>query len=263
MKVFKNIVIWIVVAVYLLLVPAFTSDKSENIICKQIKIEITDSIGNRILNRNKMYNLLTAEDQKIIGTPLTKINTFGLEQKITELPEVKRADFYTTIDGILHVQIQQRKPVLKIMGNHIKGFYLDEEGEIIPVSAGYSSHVLIANGNIPADFSIRKINNINQFKGTEAKEHKILLDLHKIACFIYHNEFWSAQFEQIYVNGKEEIELVPRVGSHLILFGDINGYNEKFRKLYALYQVGFDYVSWNNYEKINLKYKNQVICTKR
>ncbi len=36
----------------------------------------------------------------------------------------------------------------------------------------------------------------------------------------------------------------------------------KFRKLKILYNEGLKYEGWNNYEKINLKYKNQVICTK-
>jgi len=53
------------------------------------------------------------------------------------------------------------------------------------------------------------------------------------------------------------------VGAHIIEFGDINAHEEKFDKLYALYSQGLKREGWNKYIRINLKYKEQVVCTKR
>jgi cell division protein FtsQ len=69
--------------------------------------------------------------------------------------------------------------------------------------------------------------------------------------------------EQIYLNEKGEYELIPRVGAHVVKFGSFENYREKFRNLKAFYKKGLNNVGWNQYLYINLKYDNQIICTKK
>jgi cell division protein FtsQ len=86
--------------------------------------------------------------------------------------------------------------------------------------------------------------------------------VYKLAEFITNDKFWNSQIEQIYVNNNYEFELIPRVGSHIIELGRAEDLNEKFENLKILYLRGFNNLGWNQYEKISLKYKNQVVCTK-
>ena len=48
-----------------------------------------------------------------------------------------------------------------------------------------------------------------------------------------------------------------------VAIGDGSRLRQKFFKLETLYREGFRQKGWNQYEIINLKYHNQVICTKR
>ena len=66
----------------------------------------------------------------------------------------------------------------------------------------------------------------------------------------------------VYVNEKGDFVLVPRVGSHLIVFGGIDDMEEKCAKLKALYERGWEPREWNCYKTVNLKYKGQIVCTK-
>jgi cell division protein FtsQ len=68
---------------------------------------------------------------------------------------------------------------------------------------------------------------------------------------------------QIYRSQKGEYELIPRVGAHQIILGTLDDFETKLENLQLLYQQGFKQHGWNQYEKINLKYSNQIICTKR
>jgi cell division protein FtsQ len=47
-----------------------------------------------------------------------------------------------------------------------------------------------------------------------------------------------------------------------VVFGSIENYEEKFRNLEAFYKKGLPVSGWNLYKEINLKYKNQIVCTK-
>lgn len=63
------------------------------------------------------------------------------------------------------------------------------------------------------------------------------------------------------MNKSGDMELIPRIGSHTIIFGKAEDIDIKFRKLKAMYRV-FNKIGWNLYKSINLKFKDQVICTK-
>ncbi|NJM14093.1 MAG: hypothetical protein HC896_00705 [Bacteroidales bacterium] len=91
----------------------------------------------------------------------------------------------------------------------------------------------------------------------------MLEDLYNIALFLSASKFWKAQVTQVYLNQNLEYEIIPRVGSHQIILGGADDLQYKFRKLEALYLKAFKVVGWNEYETINLKFGNQVICTKR
>ena len=80
--------------------------------------------------------------------------------------------------------------------------------------------------------------------------------------YITHDKFLKAQIGQIYVNEFNEFELIPRIGSHVILLGKAEDLDDKFRRLYAFYRFGLNKIGWNKYSVINIKYKNQVVCSK-
>ena len=56
--------------------------------------------------------------------------------------------------------------------------------------------------------------------------------------------------------------MVPRIGPHIIILGSIDNYEAKFEKLWLFYTEGLKNVGWNQYLKINLKYKDQIVCSK-
>jgi cell division protein FtsQ len=48
------------------------------------------------------------------------------------------------------------------------------------------------------------------------------------------------------------------------VFGEAKDFEEKFEKLKTFYTEGLNKTDgWNKYSTINIKYKNQVVCTKK
>ena len=48
-----------------------------------------------------------------------------------------------------------------------------------------------------------------------------------------------------------------------IVIGEVYNLESKFNKLMLFYEEGLSKTGWNEYKTINLKYKDQVVCTKR
>ena len=90
------------------------------------------------------------------------------------------------------------------------------------------------------------------------------------------NELWRNQIEQINVLPNRGIELVPRVGDHIIYLGNLpetsavekreqkiqEFVNKKMTRLENFYKYGLSQAGWNKYSYINLEFDNQIICKK-
>ena len=241
LKKIKPILITLALLAYIIFIFAFVNKKSDAILVTGIDIDIIDSLNTHFICDSEIKNLILKNHPDIIGKQATKINKEHLEHVINKIPSVKNTEVFTSLKGCLHLEIEQRKPVVRLLKG--KGFYIDEEGKRMPLSSSYTSRVLVVSGHI--------------------KDKTIESDLMPLVNFITKDEFWSSQINQIYVDSNNEYILIPRVGGQKIEMGEIDNFERKFDKLYALYKDGFSTVGWNKYKKINLKYENQIVCTKR
>lgn len=145
-------------------------------------------------------------------------------------------------------------------------YYIDRNGRFMPVSERYTTPVIVANGYIFDTFSMMKVPEFSRDTTTTDssffREKPIIEQVFEVAKFLDRDTFWNSQTEQIFVNDARELEIIPRIGNHRIILGNSNGLEEKFHRLYIFYTRGLKSTGWNNYSVINLKYQNQVVCTK-
>lgn len=262
MQIAKHIFLWVILTGYFFVVLGFVYENRQNTICRKIDISISDEDMNKFLKKDDIFRVLEKYKVKMIGMPIDSINTFLAEQLINKSRAVRASAAYTTIDGKLNIEVIQRRPILRVTNQRLQNYYLDETGHLIPMLKQYSAYTLIANGYITEPFDVTVERNIFASKKDSIIMPNIIYDLFNISNFINNDDFWRSQIEQIYVNKNGEMELIPRVGSQTIIFGKSNDMIVKFRKLKAMYRA-FNEIGWNQYKTINLKFKDQVICTKR
>lgn len=263
MRKLKKILPWLAIVIYLTVVLSFISAKRETIRCHELKVNITDNSSNFFIEEADVINLINDKGVNVLNVPVEAVNVNELEELLKLHPSVKTANVYRNLNGEVQIEVSQRTPILRVINRDNESYYIDQEGAVMPLSNKYAAHVLVASGNISepyAKWGNTKLKYTNG-EGVDKSDNK-LVDLFVLANYINKNKFWNAQIEQIYVNGSQ-YELVPRVGTQIIEFGSIANYQDKFKKLKALYEQGMPQTGWNKYKTINLKYKNQVICTKR
>lgn len=261
-KAFK-IFIWMLIAAWFVVVMGFVYSELDEVICNQVDITLRDSIRNRFVTQSDVREFIESYDIGIQGYPLKEINIRDLEDKLERSPYVKNAEVFSDVSGRLSIDIFQREPLLRIISEGGNGIYIDHEGFLLPLSENYSALIMLASGNIPYPDELGKHASIEAFSTKEKSRYHHLVELYSFARYISAHPFWSNQIVQIYRNRIGEYELIPRVGAHQILFGSMDNYEIKLRNLEALYKQGLGRYGWNTYNKINLKYSNQVICTKR
>lgn len=251
----------VILIAFMLFVIGFASSKKEEVLCSGVNIIMVDTLKAGFLTKRDVEKILFSDERKILGYPASSINTHELELLFEEIPYVKKAEAYYNLEGTLSLEIYQREPIVRVMTRSNRSYYLDTEGNIIPDRTDFTPHVLVANGHFSEGRLLSGSRNIEMLKAE--KQYLEWLELFEIAVYIHQHSFWKSQIVQVYFNRSGEFELIPRVGAHQVIFGRTEDIAGRFRKLEILYEEGLKYEGWNKYEKINLEYNNQVICTKR
>lgn len=248
------------VVIYLFVVSGFISIQQHNTLCHTVNVVVADSLARRFVKPTDIVDMLNKNKQVCLGYQVQKINTDEIEKIVLNNTLIKDCKVYSTVDGTINIEIAQREPIVRIIDGLGQSYYLDASGSIIQKSRRFTPHLLVVNGHIRTPFKLNKVENIfdRRFDGKADK----LRDIFILANFINGHSFWKAQIEQIYVNNQGEFELVPRIGPHIIILGSIDDYEGKFEKLWLFYNEGLRNVGWNQYLKINLKYRDQIVCTK-
>ncbi len=232
---------------------AFTEIRQHRVLCKKIEININREDENYFINKQDVLKILYSTGDSLVGTPIQRIPVSLLERLLKLNKYVEDADIFIDIKGKLQVNVHQRKPMLRIMNAASQSFYIDEKGGKMPLSPLYTADVLIANGNI-AEMYDGKIDSVNS---------ATLKSLFYLTNVIRADKFWSAQVEQIFIEPNQDIVLIPRVGDHKIVFGDTSNATEKFENLVVFYQKALPKVGWQTYHTINVKFKGQIVCSRR
>ena len=219
------------------------SDKPGEEICKGVNIQINDSASVQFIKKQDIAQSLNENKLSLIGKQINDIDFKEIAHILSEAnPIINTIKCYHSPNGIVHIEITQRDPIMRIMSNS-GDYYIDKDARIIPVSSEFTVFLPIATGFIDSMYA-----------------QTILCDF---ALFLKNNEFWTAQIEQIDVLKNKDVILIPRVGEHQILLGKLDDFESKLNHLMDFYQAGLSETGWNKYEKINLKFNNQIICTKK
>ncbi len=209
--------------------------KVENIV---VEFEAGD---NNFLTHSIVDKLLIQNKQFVKNQPKRVVDLHFLETNVSANPYVENAAVFLTVNGVLKTVIKQRKPIARIVDKS-KSYYVDKFGIEIPLSANFSARVPLVSGV------------------GESEDIKELIRLIKV---IGNNDFLVKEIIAIQKNTQNEYVFTVRSGEYKIIFGKFENVNVKFKKLIAFYNKALADKTIKNYKTINVKYHNQVVCTKQ
>lgn len=227
---------------------SFAETYSRQETCKGIKINIIHDNSNAFVTENDVLEIINGvKDGPMVNRKIHAIGFFKAEDAINNNQFVENAEVYPDLNGWVYIDLYQRIPVLRVMSNNYKTYYIDRNGKRMPISYKYTTKTLVASGFIE---------NSNPLLGVDKQ-------LYDMALFINKDVFLSALIGQIYVKKDTEMLLVPKIGDFMIDFGNASDLENKFMKLKVFYKKILPFEGWNKYNNVILKYKNQIIVNKK
>ena len=262
LKIFE-IAAWVLMTGGLFALLGFTAIEHNNEVCKKYIIRVDYGKADVLVTEGDIYTVVKATGNLLKGQHLGSIDFERIEREIKRQSYVADAEAYMTLDGVVEIDVVQRQPILRIFNEKGESFYLDGLGNLMPLNPAFSARVLVATGSIMEPFSKKVCYLTDSVRKKDSMEyHSVMNNLYKLSAFITKDKFLKAQIEQIYVDPNGEFELIPRVGTHIILMGRADNLEDKFERLFVFYRMGLSKTGWSRYNIINIKFKNQVVCSK-
>ena len=195
---------------------------------------------NLFITHETVSKLLIQNQQSVTNKPKEIIDLNGLENALTANPLIKEAQVFIDVEGKITAEIKQRKPIARVSTN--ASYYIDDTGSYMPLSTNYTARVPLITGTV--------------FKND-------LANVYTIASKIQQDDFLKKHVVEIHQNDNKTIDLKFRLNSFTIQLGSLKALDKKINNLKAFYQKAMKDNTLESYSVVNLKFDNQVICTKK
>lgn len=210
-------------------------------VCKSVNYAIVDSTHAGFITGEEAERILRKAGLYPIGRQMCQINNTDIEKALAQNSFIDSVKCYKSPNGCVNVIIEQRLPLMRVLSNNGEEYYLDSSGHRMSPQ-GYVADLVVATGDISPKFAQKQ--------------------LVAMGVFLRDDPFWNNQIEQINVQKNGHLQLVPRVGNHLIAFGTADSISTKFRNLYTFYEKVLPEVGWNKYHEISVEHVTQIIGRK-
>ena len=205
------------------------------------KTEVVFVGDNTLFLKSEIVNKLLIEKNKDLKT----INKEGLdlkklEVKINKQKLIDKAEVFVSVDGVLRAVVKQKTPLGRVF-NEQGTFYVDCEGNAMPLSDNFTTRVPLLTGDIDA---IKKA------------------DLAIVLKIISGDNFLKKNIIGIKILPNGSLIMANRNYDFEIDFGLVINSKKKFNNYKAFFQMAVLDTVLAKYKKINLKFANQVVCVK-
>ena len=218
---------------------SFTSNRNNNRkLSKSVVIFVGDNapfVDQETVNKLLIEN---NKDAKSIGKDKLDLNR--LEKALNAQGMIEKSDVFVSIDGVLKAVVKQKTPTARVFDGD-NSFYIDYEGDKMPLSANFTARVPLVSGEI------------------NKKNSEELAELFRI---IYDDAFLKKNIIGVQIMPNGSLKMLNRNYNYQIDFGGTIRMKAKFNNYKAFFQKAVLDSSLYKYKIIDLRFEQQVVCTK-
>lgn len=218
---------------------SFTTDRNN-----QRKIGKTDIIfegsNDRFIEPEAVNKLLIEKKSGVESIRKEQVDLNKLEKTLNNHNMIEKSELYVTVDGVLKAIIKQKTPIVRVITD-TGSFYIDYKGNKMPLSDILSARIPL----VSADYD--QINNE---------------DVQALFRYIYDDEFLKKNIIGIEILANGNVKMANRNYQFTIDFGQPKSIERKFANYKAFFQKASADSTLLQYKKVNLKFTQQVVCTK-
>ena len=218
---------------------SFTSKRND---ARKTKKTIVEFVNKEaiFISYEAVNKLLIENGQQLKTIGKDKVVLNRLEKLLNEHDMIQKSEVFVSIDGVLKAMVTQRTPIARIFSEE-GSFYIDSKGNRMPLSAIQTARLPLVLGEI-----------------TDKNQKK----MYDLLWFIYNDDFLKKNITGIEILPSGSLRMTNRNYNYDIEFGKTIEVKRKFDNYKAFFQKAVHDTLIDKYKVINLKFTQQVVCTK-
>ncbi len=209
-------------------------------------------LGEDLLTEAEVGLILEREiGDQLFHLPLRDLDLQSIEYSLKKEQLVARARVFVSGQRRLYVEIEQRRPILRVMAMSGEQYYVDATGSKMPLSKHFTARVPIVTGDVG--------NYLTDFLTADNSLHRAFRLVEAVAA----DDVLSAWLTGVHVQANQDLYLTGMLGDFRVIVGDVMGLDDKLARLKVFLRDGLTHTGWRNLEYINLKYEGQVVAKRR
>ncbi len=240
MRYFKwvNVRIFLMIGLIMFLF-SFTTNRNSN--RKLVKTDVIFVGSDNVFIEAEAVNKLLIEKKSVVESiKKEQVDLNTLEKSLNNHNMIEKSEVFVTVDGVLKAVITQKTPIVRVI-TETGSFYIDYEGNKMPLSDIQSARIPLVSA------------------ANDQVEKKEVQDLFR---YIFDDEFLRKNIIGMEILPNGGVKLANRNYSYVIDFGKPQSIERKFANYKAFFQKASADSTLLQYKRVNLKFTQQVVCTK-
>ena len=205
------------------------------------KVDVKFLSSNNHFITQEMVEKLIVQNFSDDGTmPKGKLDLKSIEEQLNNHPMIAHSEVYVGVDGKLYAEVAQKTAVGRVI-NAGTSYYIDANGNQMPLSEQFSARVPIVSGQLKAENKERFTELLNE---------------------IFYDEFLKTTLTGIHINPDQSLIFSVRNFDYQIEFGHLKEIDRKLDNYKAFVHYSVNDTMITHYKNINLRFTEQVVCTK-
>ena len=218
---------------------SFTSKRNnDRKLSKAVVVFVGDNAP--FVNQETVNKLLIENNRDAQSIDKDKLDLNKLEKVLNNHEMIEKSQVFVSVDGVLKALVKQKTPIARVFDGD-KSFYIDYEGNVMPLSTNFTARVPLVSGEI------------------NKKNSKKLSELFRI---IHDDEFLKKNIIGVQIMSNGSLKMGNRNFNYQIDFGGVQRMKAKFNNYKAFFQKAVLDSSLHKYKTIDLRFAQQVVCTK-
>ncbi|MCM1162913.1 MAG: hypothetical protein NC339_01470 [Muribaculaceae bacterium] len=243
---YLKIIFSLTLVVYLAVSLVASAGADSDVVCTGVNIEVEPTEGaNGFVTREEIGTELDSIHRKSVGMQLSAINTQKMRRHLLAMDKLEDASVVKYTDGSIRISVKPIVPVARVFDGD-ESYYINRQGKRVKAGARFRKNVPLITGHFD-----------------EADTAFTPLSLLPLLDFIASDSIWNTYVTMIDVRGPHDIFLIPSIREHVVNLGDMTDIPLKFDRLRQFYAKVLPSQGWEKYDTLSLKWRGQLVATKR
>lgn len=225
-------------------------NRTSDLFISGINVTMDHEEGERDLISVKNVKTLIKEElpYEVFHQSISRLDIGTIEQMLRADTRIFNAEVFVDAHYNLVVEIEQRRPILRVMNQQNDQFYIDQSGAYVRKVSNKATRVPVVTGYVET-----------MKQGADLAKLPRLTQAFEIVSKLRKDPVLKALIEQVHFEKSKRIVLIPKIGKEKIILDHVDQLEKKLENLKTFYRHLAKTDGWEKFEEIDISYHNQVI----